>query len=264
MITQNRSSTWATIAVVSCILAAILLTFAAIAHSAVVETAATPTPIPVSFDWKLYLGIFLGGLAGARTAMEGIAAILRVFAKRTKTTIDDRVLALDEAALAKLDEFIAIAKSLQPPAPKPPLAPVAMLAVLLLGAGSLSGLSCAEVRPRGAAAVGAFLDCEAGTLPADTLADAVALATSAVMNAISGSGRIDAGKLGADVAGLKTDLGRCALAAAVAALATPKAPLPGAPASSALAIDGRALRSAFTAARSSSGWPAVHVAGEVL
>lgn len=113
---------------------------------------------------------------------------------------------------------------------------------------------CAEVKPRTAAAIGAFIDCQApNVLP--MLPDAIALAKAAVMRWISGSGNVDAAGLKADAAPLKTDLGKCAWDAAIAALATPAPkPLPGAPASAALAIDGPVLRDAWAKGRAELGW----------
>jgi hypothetical protein len=114
--------------------------------------------------------------------------------------------------------------------------------------------ACGEARSRGSASVGAFLDCEAKDV-APLLPDAIALAKAAVMRWISGSGTVDAAGLKSDAAPLKSDLGKCAWDAAIAALATPAAPVKaGAPAASALAINGPALRAAWAADRAELGW----------
>lgn len=111
------------LAMIFVVAAAVFLLFALIARYAAADSAPAPAPPPVvavAFDWKLYLGIAIAAVAGVRTLLADIAAVLRIVAPRTKTPIDDRVLALDEAAREKLDEFIGIAKTLQPPAiPKP-------------------------------------------------------------------------------------------------------------------------------------------------
>lgn len=141
------------------------------------------------------------------------------------------------------------------PAPPAGGSAVALLAVLLLGAGAVAGTSaCGEARSRGSASVGAFIDCEAPNL-APLLPDAIALAKAAVMRWISGSGTVDAAGLKSDAAPLKSDLGKCAWDAAIAALATPAAPVKaGAPAASALAINGPALRAAWATDRAELGW----------
>lgn len=134
----------------------------------------------------------------------------------------------------------------------------AILAVFLLGGLAVTQVNCAEVKPRTANAIGAFIDCQAPNL-VPLLPDAVGLAKAAVMRWISGSGTVDAAGLKADAAPLKSDLGKCAWDAAIAALATPaQKPAPGAPAAAGLEIDGPALRARWAATRAELGWaPAV-------
>jgi len=120
--------------------------------------------------------------------------------------------------------------------------------------------SCTGARQRGAAAIGAFIDCEAPDVAA-ALPDLVPIAKEALLGAISGDGHVDATKLKADMQGAKSDLGRCVLAAALAALATPAPKQPGAPAAAELEIDGPALRARFVQARSELGWAPVRLPG---
>lgn len=143
---------------------------------------------------------------------------------------------------------------------------VLLMSVVLLGgmvvAGVLNG--CATARQRGAASAGAFLDCEAADLPPTSLHDATEFATKAVMAAISGDGHADTSQIRADASVLRSDLGKCALAAAIAALATPGPVIVGAPAAAELAIDGPGLRRAFAAARAELGWAPVRPVGGVV
>jgi len=115
-------------------------------------------------------------------------------------------------------------------------------------------LACSSARQRGAAAAGAFLDCQAPSV-VKLLPDLVPLAESAILRWISGDGHVDLAGLKTDALPLKSDLGRCAFDAAIAALATPVAPKPGAPAAAALAVDGPELRARWAATRGELGWP---------
>lgn len=119
-------------------------------------------------------------------------------------------------------------------------------------------------RQRATAATEAFIDCQGSDL-ATAVSELVPLAEQALLVAIGGTGHIDTGQLKAIAAPLKSNLGRCALAAAIAALATPTAETPGAPAAARLTVDGPALKGAFSAVRGELGWPAARLAGgEVL
>jgi hypothetical protein len=135
----------------------------------------------------------------------------------------------------------------------------ALLLVVGIGAG-VAAPGCATARARGAAAAGAFIDCEAPEVAA-VLPDLLPLARDAVMLAISGDGHVDTTRLRADAAGMRSDLGKCALAAAIAALATSPAATPGAAAAAPLTIDGLELRARFAMIRGELGWPAVQLAG---
>lgn len=129
----------------------------------------------------------------------------------------------------------------------------AMLLVCLF-AGPQLACGAREPAARG---VGAFIDCQAPNVVA-MLPDAIALAKSAVMRWISGSGHVDTAGLKNAAAPLKTDLGKCAFDAAIAILTSPRpAVAPGAPASSPLEIDTVALRMAWDRARGELGWAPV-------
>lgn len=138
---------------------------------------------------------------------------------------------------------------------------VVVALALMLGVATLQ--SCAA-RQRAADGPVAFLECEAAGLPTGTLGDATRLATSALSKWISGSGAIDKVGLTGDLASLKTNLGRCAMAAAVVAWAGAQKPGPNAPMAAALTSDPWALRQAFIEARSEAGWPVVKIAGQTL
>jgi len=123
--------------------------------------------------------------------------------------------------------------------------------------------SCTSARQRGAASVGAFIDCQQPNI-AKALPDLVELGKTALLSRISGDGHADASAIKADMASAKSDLAKCVIAAAIAALATPVEQAPGAPAAAGLVVDGVALRAAFASGRQSLGWAPVHVGSEVL
>lgn len=160
------------------------------------------------------------------------------------------------------------------PPPKPTLtgpdgaarATLATLLVVVLAGAALQP-ACATARARGAAAAGAFIDCHAPAIQA-SVAELLPLATQAVLAAISGDGRhVDTDRLREAARPLRSDLGRCALAGAVAAIATP-ALTPRARAEQVMAagleVDGPALRAAFASVRAELGWPDVRGAGGAL
>jgi hypothetical protein len=145
------------------------------------------------------------------------------------------------------------------PAPKPPVALVAMLLVTLLGITAAATLpACATARPVASTGVTAFLDREAQHFDAQLLADATNLAKAPVEKRISGSGTAGTAAIKADVAQIMGDLRKCAIAGALAILtAPPPASTPGTAVALSSAnsppIDGLALRAAFSAARGELG-----------
>jgi hypothetical protein len=124
-------------------------------------------------------------------------------------------------------------------------------AVALASSGSLS---CAARQSVGAG-VTAGLDCEAPGLVA-FMGDATVLAIRMLEHWISGTGQVDRSGLASDLANIRTNLGRCAMDAAVAALAARSpAPQPGASASAPMAVDSAQILSVYTEVRSELGWP---------
>ncbi len=108
-----------------------------------------------------------------------------------------------------------------------------------------------------AGGVSAFLDCETAGLPPDTLHDAVLLAESAVRHWLSGRGTIDEEGLLADMRPIRTDLGQCALAAAIAAVrgvGHGSGSGSAGTASSALVADADQIGEAFSRIRQKLGW----------
>ncbi len=139
-----------------------------------------------------------------------------------------------------------------------------LLLLIAFAAGGVGLQAGCGARQRASAATKAFVDCQ-GADVASAVAELVPLAEQAVLVAIGGSGHVDTAQLKALAAPLQSDLGRCALAAAIAALAEPPPTTPGAPAAAPLAVNGSELKSAFSAVRVALGWAPVKLAtGAVL
>lgn len=136
-----------------------------------------------------------------------------------------------------------------------------VIGIVLLGS-AVAHVACTSAHQRGAASVGAFIDCQQPNI-AKALPDLVELGKTALLSRISGDGHADATAIKADMASAKSDLAKCVIAAAIAALATPVEQAPGAPAAAGLVVDGRALKAAFTSGRTSLGWAPVKVADGV-
>lgn len=197
--------------------------------------------------------------------------VLHVVAPRTKNTIDDAIRDDIDQVLGFIRGQTPIAAAVAAPPPKPPIAPVAMLLIALLGVSAAATLpACATARPVATTGVSAFLDCEDQHFDAKLMADAVNLAKATVESWISGAGTVSAEAIKADVAPIKSDLGKCAIAAAIAAMtSTPAASTPGTAVSALTAAgpppaDASALRAAFAAARGELGWQPVVTNGIVL
>jgi hypothetical protein len=264
---KRNIDTWGAIGIFAAVLTLVMLLAGLLARTVRADPSPGYQPVLVqaislaSIPWEAWFVGGLAALAGLETALRGLAMAVRAFSKLTKTTADDHIADDLEAADAKLVEGLNILRGMRLSPTPPSVTPLAMLAVLLLGVGSMGLSSCATVREQGAAGVAAFLDCEAADIPPTMLHDATDLATAAVRNAIAGDGSIDASQLKADAAVLKSDLGKCALAGAIAALATPVPVTPGGPAAAPLEVNGKALRGAFAKARSELGWAPVRLAG---
>lgn len=253
--------------------ACILLVITALVRTVHADTGAAVGTAALAIPWEAWFIGGLAALAGLESALKGIAAAVRAISRLTKTTVDDHIADGLEAADARFVEGLAILRGLRPAASPPSSGPptraagavLSVLTVITVIVGGGLAASCAAARQRGGAAVGAFLDCEAADIPPAMLKDATDLATQAVRNVISGSGSIDASQLKADAALLRSDLGKCALAGAIAAIATPVPTTPGAPAADPLEVDGAALRGAFARVRGDLGWAPVRLAdGQVL
>lgn len=123
------------------------------------------------------------------------------------------------------------------------------LALLTLAFGHLACSS--SMKQRGVATAGAALDCEVEDLR-PLIQELVPLATNYVKSLLSPDGRsIDTTSLRKAWQTIKTDQGRCALAAAMEAMATPGAP---GTASAALVADSAELHRAFAVVRQDHGW----------
>lgn len=147
----------------------------------------------------------------------------------------------------------------------------AVLALVVLGLGAASSMTaCSSWRPRTAAAVAAFLECQSPHVDGKLLDDAKALAIPSVKAAIEGSHGNEAAlkaALKADAAPLRGDLARCGYAAAVAAVAalSPAAAVQRLAAGGERAPDPPDPRRAFAGTRAELGWAPVRLpGGEVL
>jgi hypothetical protein len=136
------------------------------------------------------------------------------------------------------------------------------VAILVVIAVAAAAPACAARQAAGAG-VGAGLDCEAPGVKA-YLADATVFAIQTVVHWISGSGQVDRDGLASDAARIRTDLGRCALDAAIAAVAAWSArgaPDSALPEAAPMAVDAAQLASTYAEIRAGLGWPAARVAG---
>lgn len=130
---------------------------------------------------------------------------------------------------------------------------LAPLVVCLVGIGAIVAASaCETARDRAATGVGTLIDCEADNLRG-AVTELVPLAKLAVLRLIDGAGKVDTNKLRDAGSKIVGDLGRCALATAIAVLTAP------APAGQSVIVqpllvpDPGALRAAFESTRSDWG-----------
>jgi hypothetical protein len=133
-------------------------------------------------------------------------------------------------------------------------AKVASSAAFVVMLSLASGSSSCAARQSVGAGVSAGLDCEAPNIVA-FMGDATAFAIRTVEHWISGTGQVDQSGLAADLAKIKTDLGRCAADAAVAALAAKAAASQPGAAAAPMAVDAVQISSTYAQIRSQLGWP---------
>lgn len=238
-------------------------------------TVTMPAPAPAAaqdpgIDWAVVLLAVIAGLSAVRT-------VLVFVAPRTKTTLDDRALDGIDAMLALLrsrspgagNVSISMSESRDPRDPRGIATPALLFSVAFVGLMAVAaGAGCSSVRARGAAAAGAFIDCQAEHLQA-TLAELVPLARPAVSLAIRGDGSVDTTQLRAAAAPLRSDLARCAFAGAIAALAAPQVVarvdlVTGRDVEIHVGgVDPARLLAAFADVRAELGWPAMVADGVV-
>lgn len=243
------------VAVTAAIGLAVWLLLTRIAHAA---QAAAPPSAPPGIDWTFWI-------AAAAAVLGGLSVVLHVVAPRTKNTVDDEI--RDD-----IDEVLAWWRGRQagvvpgPGVKSSGTGAAPLLIVLLLGAAGAGALtSCATGRTSVAAGVVAALDCEAAHLDAQVLADAKLLAAAEVQRWIGGGKAANTDAIRADLAPIKSDLGRCAITAALAAATVLASPTPGIAVSALSAGDPMATRAAFSVAARVLGWAPVQLAdGTVL
>lgn len=133
---------------------------------------------------------------------------------------------------------------------------VSMIAILLLGglvAGQMAACS-ASAKQRAVNGATAALNCESQTLQ-PLVQELLPLATGYVLSVISADGKsVDTSALSKAWGGVKSDQGRCALATAIAVLATPQSKNPDAAMAAGLEPDPAALKAAFLEVRIQHGW----------
>lgn len=143
---------------------------------------------------------------------------------------------------------------------------VSMLAVLLLGglvAGQTAACS-ASAKQRAINGATAALNCETQDLQ-PLVAELLPLATSYVLSVVSSDGKaVDTTALGKAWGNVKSDQGRCALATAIAVLATPQAKQEGAVMAAGLELDPAALKAAYLQIRIQHGWGETQTAAGTL
>lgn len=231
------------------------------AHAATAEAPPAQAAVPVAVSG---IGDTIAvWLLGAIALFSAIRTVLQFVAPRTKTTWDD-------TQLSRVNELLDI---LQGRAPAPAvkrdtqsgrvsMSALAVLCVVGAAIGALT-ISCATVREKGGVGAQVFTDCLAPDIES-ALPDLVPLAKSAIMRWVTGTGSVDTGGIEADMASIKSDLGKCAIASAIAILTTPTSGLAGAPKSSPMLVDGAGLRAAFTSGRARLGWAPVKTSGGTL
>lgn len=125
------------------------------------------------------------------------------------------------------------------------------------------GCTATQARQTTAAGTVTALDCEAVHLDPAVLADAKTFALAEVQHWIAAGASPSSDAIRADLAPIKSDLFRCAIAGALAAVAVLTQSTPGTAVSAltAAGADPVATRAAFAVAARQAGWPAVKLPG---
>lgn len=247
------------------------------AHAAAavaLAAAADPSPAPVSIDWAFWAGLLVAA---------GTFASLVLHAVANKTHNAKVIKLADEIDVLRgmvrgLIPVVGVPTSVTTTAAAPTSTtpgPVlvkgsgtALVVLLLLGALAAPALTgCATGKAAAAAGTVAFLECEDGHLDATALADFKAAAANELRH-IFGGAAPDTAALKLELSGVKSDLGKCAWAGAVAAVsALVPSSIPGTAVSALVAAgpDPVQVRTAFTVAVRPLGWAPMRMAdGTVL
>jgi hypothetical protein len=230
-----------------------------------------------------YIALGIGFLTAVGTS---VSLFMHWLAPRTPSKWDDN-------ALVKLDELLAFLRGLSIPttlptdtapsratsttvtSPQTPSAKAAqagrarlsMIAALALGATALGGAialaGCSAFRSDAVTGGTSFIDCETPDI-IKLLPDLLPLAEAEVAKWIGGSDEtIDASGLAADLAGIKGDVARCAIAAAGDVLASHTTTVTTTDPAALVSTDvnGAKLRATFASVRGGLGWAPLHLAG---
>jgi len=210
---DRTAESWKHFALMCAIVVAILLLYR-LAHAAPEANQVAS----IASSWEVWIVAGLAALAGLETLLKGLAMIVRAISRLTKTTVDDDVADGLEAAHAKIGEAFGILNGLrlrsQPP-PTSPLAPIAML-VIILGAGVVLQPACATLKATPDAAKTTVIEC--GKQEAEPILRVAAeLGIQAALSALD-RGAIDWTTIEDRAAAVGKVVGGCALVRFVAEL----------------------------------------------
>jgi hypothetical protein len=245
------------------------------AHASVPTTDGAPAPIIVArgIDPNAIVA-WIGAITGGLSLLLVIAfRVLQVVAPLTPTKIDDELrdmfgeildhlrgqattVVVSRPAAAAPGPATVINVDTPPKEPPPPGATaggsIGLIVLLLIG-GIWLQPACGSARPRAASGAVAVLDCETPAITA-VLPDLVPIARAALKRLIGSDGRIDVTQLKLDASKIKTDMGRCVVDGAIAALTTPAPQPPGVAALATSDVDAVQVRAAWESVRGELGW----------
>jgi hypothetical protein len=164
-------------------------------------------------------------LACISLGVHALDKILHLIAPRTKTTLDDRAVAL-------LDKLEALLLKFGGPT----------IVVLAIVVASLA--ACTWLRSTGKEVAQGVVDCTKGSA-ADAVKQFAPLVENQLAGTVDSEGQLDKAKAKELLHGFEHELGGCVAAKAFAALLAPPKPDPAAPKSSPLYVDGRSARAVF-------------------